>query len=245
MMQAPSHKHSVATGVTTPCKGVSASIPQFAENGSPHRVISTDTPTIFIVDDDGAIRETMRDLLEECGYDVECYSDGPAFLHGYRAGCRGCVLIDLMMPGMSGIALLGLLNARRINLPAVMISGNPPFQLAVAAMKAGAVDFVEKPFRGDVFLATVRAVLEQAASSTAHLDFRKAATQRVGSLTPRQREILDLVVAGHPTKNIAADLHISERTVDNHRAAIARKTGSKSLPAVIQTALCARCTIYR
>lgn len=244
-MQAPSQKQGVATGGSTPYMGALAPTPQFAGDGTPRRVSSTETPTIFIVDDDGAIREAMRDLLEDCGYAVECYTDGPAFLRNYRAGRPGCLLIDLMMPGMSGIALLGQLNARRIELPAVMISGNPPLKLAVEAMKAGAVDFVEKPFKSDVILATVRAVLQHAASSTSRLDFRKAATQRVGSLTPRQREILDLVVSGHPTKNIAADLHISERTVDNHRAAIARKTGSKSLPAVIQTALCARCTIHR
>jgi two-component system CheB/CheR fusion protein len=119
-----------------------------------------------------------------------------------------------------------------------MMSANPEFQMAVQAMKAGAVDFVEKPFKSQLLLGTVAAALKQAEAVIGRLDYRKDAARRVSSLTKRQHEILDLVVAGHPTKNIAADLHISQRTVDNHRAAIARKTCSKSLPALIQTAVC-------
>ena len=205
--------------------------------------VSTDTPTVFVVDDDPAIRETMRELLEEHEYVVECFADGAAFLESYRAGRRGCLLVDALMPGMGGIELVEHLKRNRMELPAIVMSGNSALQMAVHAMKSGAVDFLEKPVGCGILLETIESALEQAAAMFALSDLRNAVVARMASLTSRQREVLDLVLAGHPSKTIASELHISQRTVDNHRAAIARKTCSKSLPAPIQTALCANCSV--
>lgn len=200
-------------------------------------------PTVFVVDDDANTREAIHDILKEHGYAVASFADGPAFFRAHQATHHGCLLIDALMPGMSGITLLGMLKTKGIALPVIMMAANPPLCIAVQAMKAGAVDFIEKPLGSELLLAAVATALKQAADVISRLDYREEAARRVGSLTKRQHEILTLVIAGHPSKNIAADLHLSQRTVDNHRAAIARKTCSKSLPALIKTAICARCSI--
>jgi two-component system, chemotaxis family, CheB/CheR fusion protein len=195
--------------------------------------------TVFVVDDDRSIREAMRDLLNANGYSVEIFADGPAFLHAYRPGGKGCLLVDAVMPGMSGIELIQRLKADGHELPAIVITGNGAVPMAVQAMKAGAVDFIEKPVGHEDLLAGVNRALDQALDSGKLSAWRETAAISVASLTARQRQILDLVLAGHPSKNIAADLGISQRTVDNHRAAIMRKTGSKSLSGLIRTALAA------
>jgi two-component system CheB/CheR fusion protein len=195
--------------------------------------------TIFVVDDDRTLREAMRDLLSENGYAVELFADAPAFLEAYRPGREGCLLVDVLMPGMSGVELIERLKAEGHQLPAIMITGSGAVPMAVQAMKAGAVDFIEKPVGQEDLLASVKRALEHTRDTAALSARREAAALSVASLTTRQRQILDLVLAGHPSKNIAADLGISQRTVDNHRAAIMRKTGAKSLPALVRTALVA------
>lgn len=204
-------------------------------------VSAADTATVVIVDDDKAIRETMRDLLVDQGYAVECFPDGADFLDARQEGQRGCILIDASMPAMSGLDVLQQLRARAVEMPAIMMSGHADLGMAVEAMKCGAVDFLAKPFSCNMLLASIRTALERAAVSSGESNFRRVALQRISTLTPRQLEILGLVVAGHPSKSIAADLCISQRTVDNHRAAIARKTCSKSLAHLIQTASSAGC----
>jgi two-component system CheB/CheR fusion protein len=198
-----------------------------------------DAPTIFVVDDDSAIREMMRDLLNAHGYAVEIFGDGLSFLEAFRRGREGCLLVDALMPGMSGIELIERLKAEGHQLPAIVITGNGAVSMAVQAMKAGAVDFLEKPVRPEELLASLKRALDHARDSGKLSASRDAAATQVASLTTRQRQILELVLAGHPSKNIAADLGISQRTVDNHRAAIMKKTGSKSMPALIRTALAA------
>ncbi|HEX2334872.1 MAG TPA: response regulator, partial [Hyphomicrobiaceae bacterium] len=198
-----------------------------------------ESSTIFVVDDDRAIREAMRDLLCENGYAVELFADGEAFLGGYRPGREGCLLVDVLMPGMSGVELIERLKTEGHQLPAIMITGSGAVPMAVQAMKAGAVDFIEKPVGHEELLASVKRALDQTRDTATLSARRETAALSVASLTTRQRQILDLVLAGHPSKNIAADLGISQRTVDNHRAAIMKKTGSKSLPALIRTALAA------
>jgi two-component system, chemotaxis family, CheB/CheR fusion protein len=195
--------------------------------------------TIFVVDDDRTVREALRDLLSENGYAVELFADGDAFLGGYRPGREGCLLVDVLMPGMSGVELIERLKVEGHQLPAIMITGSGAVPMAVQAMKAGAVDFIEKPVGHEELLASVKRALDQTRDIATLSVHRDKAALSVASLTTRQRQILDLVLAGHPSKNIAADLGISQRTVDNHRAAIMRKTGSKSLPALIRTALAA------
>jgi two-component system CheB/CheR fusion protein len=148
-------------------------------------------------------------------------------------------LIDAYLPGMSGLELLQRIHDAGHRLPAIMITGNSDVPMAVQAMKAGALDFIEKPVGRIELLACVERALEQARDSSKLLAWRETAATRVASLTPRERQIMELVLAGHPSKNIAADLGISQRTVESHRSGVMKKTGSKSLPALARLALAA------
>ena len=197
------------------------------------------SPTIFVVDDDAGIRDTGRELLEARGWLVETFASCEAFLAAMRPGREGCLVIDAVLPGMDGFQLLARLKADKSTLPSIMITGHGDVSMAVKAMQAGASDFIEKPFGHEELVASITHALEQAPDSERSQDRRMAAASHLNGLTMRQRQILDLVLAGHPSKNIAADLGISQRTVENHRAAIMRKTGSRSIPALIRLAVAA------
>jgi two-component system, chemotaxis family, CheB/CheR fusion protein len=196
-------------------------------------------PVIFVVDDNSHVREAIRSVLEQEGHVVETYSTGEAFLEGYDADNAGCLLIDAHLPGLSGLELLQLLSAEDRRLPAIMITGNGDVPMAVRAMKAGALDFIEKPIGPAELLAGVTRALEQSQDERKLHSWRESAAQHIAALTARQHQVMDLVLAGRANKNIAADLGISQRTVENHRALIMRKTGSKSLPELARLALAA------
>ena len=197
------------------------------------------SPVIFVVDDDGEVRDAIRAVLEDDGKIVEDFAACEDFLAAWHPGREGCLVIDAYLPGMSGLDLLRRMKDAGHHLPAIMITGNSDVTIAVEAMKAGASDFIEKPIsRGELLICVERA-LEQSRDSSKLLAWHDEAASHVADLTPRQREIMELVLAGHPSKNIAADLCISQRTVENHRAAIMKKTGSKSLPALARLALAA------
>ncbi len=197
------------------------------------------TNVIYIVDDDLQIRISMREMLEAEGYQVEDYADCEAFLKAYDPGRGGCLLIDAYLPGMTGLELLKKLNDAGHHLPAIMITGNSDVPIAVEAMKAGAMDFIEKPIGAKDLLASVACALELSQSVTKRSDQQIAAASLVSGLTKRQHQVMDRVLAGQPSKIIAADLGISQRTVENHRAAIMTKTGATSLPALARLALSA------
>ena len=196
-------------------------------------------PTIFVVDDDSAVREALRDLLRGDGRTVETYTSSEAFLDAYRPGGEGCLLVDARMPGMGGLALLQRLKGEGSRLASIMITGQGDVPMAVEAMRAGAADFIEKPIRRDELFVSIEHALEHIRDSGKLSVRREAAATRLAGLTARQRQIMELVLAGHPSKNIAADLGISQRTVENHRAAVMKKTGSHSLSALIRLALAA------
>lgn len=202
-------------------------------------MIRTGNPVIHVVDDDPHIREVLREVLEEAGLSVADFATAEAFLDAYRPGGESCLLIDAALPGMSGLDLLQRLTDCGHRLPAIMITGNGDVPMAVQAMKAGATDFIEKPVGRDELLTSVWRALEQSRDTTKAFVWHQDAAKNLARLTPRQHQIMDMVLAGHPSKNIAADLGISQRTVENHRAAIMRKTGSKSLPALARLALAA------
>ena len=143
------------------------------------------------------------------------------------------------MPQMSGLALINRLKADGHSIPAIMITGHGEVSMAVDAMKAGAADFIEKPVGSSELLASIERILEHARDTSSRSKLHETAAMRIACLTTRQHQILDMVLAGHPSKNIAADLGISQRTVDNHRAAIMKKTKSKSIPELIRTAISA------
>ena len=217
-----------------PRSAVQASAPQPSETAAP-----MPAETIFVVDDDSDLREAMRELLQAEGRQVESYGSGEAFFAAYHPGDGGCLLLDAGMPGMSGLEVLQRLKSEGHRLPTIMITGDGDVPMAVLAMRAGAADFIEKPIGRKDLLASIERALEQNRDSAKLSAWRETASARLGTLTARQRQIMDLVLAGHPSKNIAADLGISQRTIENHRAAIMKKTGSHSLPALIRLALAA------
>jgi two-component system CheB/CheR fusion protein len=196
-------------------------------------------PVIFIVDDDSNVREGLRAVLEEAGLLVEDYAACEAFLEAHRPGSDGCLLIDAYLPGMSGLELLKRLHDAGDRLPSIMITGDSDVTIAVQAMQAGASDFIEKPVSRGELIASIERALDLSRDSNLLAAQRETARTIVAALTPRQQQIMDMVLAGHPSKNIAADLGISQRTVENHRAAIMRKTGSASLPALARLAVAA------
>ena len=196
-------------------------------------------PMVYVVDDDSNVCDAIRAALEEDGRRAETYSTCEAFLEAWRPGETGCLLIDAYLPGMKGVELLRRLRASGHTLPAIVITGSSDVAIAVDAMKAGASDFIEKPIGHAELLASIDRALEQARDANKLAAWRGAAADRIAVLTLRQREVMDLVLAGHPSKNIAADLGISQRTVETHRASIMKKTGAESLPALVRLALAA------
>ena len=196
-------------------------------------------PVIFVVDDDDSIRGAIRAVLEDDDREVEDYATCEAFLAAFHPGRDACLVIDAYLPGMNGLTLLRRLHEVGHGLPSIMITGNSDVAMAVEAMKAGAFDFIEKPISRAELLASVDRALEQSRDSGKLLAWREDASSHIAGLTPRQRQVMEMVLAGHPSKNIAADLGISQRTVENHRASIMTKTGTRSLPALARLALAA------
>jgi two-component system CheB/CheR fusion protein len=196
-------------------------------------------PVIFVVDDDDSIRGAIRAVLEDDDREVEDYATCEAFLAAFHPGREACLVIDAYLPGMNGLTLLRRLHEVGHGLPSIMITGNSDVAMAVEAMKAGAFDFIEKPISRAELLASVDRALEQSRDSGKLLAWREDASSHIAGLTPRQRQVMEMVLAGHPSKNIAADLGISQRTVENHRASIMTKTGTRSLPALARLALAA------
>ena len=192
---------------------------------------------IIVVDDDDLVREAIRAVLEDDGRVVETYSSCEAFLEGFHPDKSACLLIDAYLPAMSGLELLERLHNDGHSLPAIMITGNADVPMAVQAMKAGALDFIEKPIGREELIAGIERALELSRDSGKLLELRDSVSGHLAGLTTRQREVMERVLAGQPSKNIAADLGISQRTVENHRAGIMKRTGSKSLPALARLAL--------
>ena len=205
----------------------------------PPRDVATDAPVVYVVDDDSAVRRAIRSLLEDNNRVVEDHVDAESFLKAYRPGGSACLLIDANLPGMSGLALLKRLKEAGHSIPAIMITGNCDVPMAVEAMKAGASDFLEKPIRGVELLKGVGRALETSQDSRKLAEWCKDAADHLAGLTQRQHQIMEMVLAGNPSKNIAADLGISQRTVENHRASIMRKAGVRSLPALARLAVAA------
>jgi two-component system CheB/CheR fusion protein len=194
---------------------------------------------VFVVDDDPQICGAVAAVLEDSGRTVETYPSCEAFLAGYRPEPDACLLLDAYLPGMSGLDLLQRLRGDDRALPTIMMTGESDVSLAVEAMKAGAVDFIAKPVRRDELIATLDRAGEIAHSAAKTDEWRAAAAAQLADLTPRQVDVMQRVLAGQPSKNIAADLGISQRTVENHRMQIMKRTGCRSVPALARLAVAA------
>ncbi|GGZ39144.1 response regulator transcription factor [Asticcacaulis endophyticus] len=186
--------------------------------------------TIYVVDDDCLVRDGIRDLLQPMGLAIEDFGNCETFLEAYTPGKDSCLLLDVCLPGMSGLELLQTFQREGDKIPTVMITGRGDIALAVEAMKAGASDFLEKPVTRQRLMKCVEVAVKTSKGLNRRQGEHKATAAHLAGLTPRQTEIMGLVLAGYPNKNIAADLGISQRTVENHRASIMRKLGAKSLP---------------
>lgn len=194
---------------------------------------------VHVVEDDGPMRASLVVLLEEAGYKVRAYASAEQLLALGGTTEPGCVVSDVRMPGMDGLTLLRRLRSGGPALPLILISGHGDIPMAVAAMKAGAVDFLEKPFEADALLAAVEAGLRRR-SRGAEMQDTDAARRRLEMLTSREYDVLNHIVAGKSNKEVAAEFGVSPRTIEFHRAHIMEKTGAKGLPDLVRLWLAAQ-----
>src|SRR4029453_6794074 len=204
------------------------------------RVKVTGAPVVFVVDDDPAMRDSLRWLIESTGLTVETFADAQTFLARIRPELPGCLVLDVRMPGMSGLDLQAELARRGIGLPTIVVTGHAEVPMAVRAVKAGAIDFIEKPFSDQLLLDRVRQGIEMDRRERDGRERRGEVLRRLGLLTQREREVLELVVAGRANKEIAATLHLSPKTVKVHRAHVMEKMQASSVAELVRLALSAQ-----
>ena len=193
--------------------------------------------TIHVIDDDDAARDSLAFLLQSADMNVVTYESAKSFISSLPKANAGCVITDVRMPGMSGVDLLRRLKELGIDIPVIVITGHGDVQLAVEAMKTGAVDFLEKPFDDEVMLASVRSALSKGERAAHHDAERLALNERLATLSSRERDVLEGLVEGHPNKIIAFNLGISPRTVEIYRANVMTKMKAESLSVLVRMAL--------
>jgi two-component system response regulator TtrR len=196
-------------------------------------------PTVFVVDDDASIRELLTWLMKRNNLPVQAFGDAQQFLAAYGADQPGCLVLDLHLPGMSGLDLQQYLKAQGVLIPVIFLSGGADVPKAVRALREGAIDFLEKPFDYKRVVELVKECLERDRASRAGRDRRRAVSERLGQLTQREREVLDLVVAGRMNREIAEALDISIKTVEAHRARLMEKLGVGSVAELVQAVVAA------
>lgn len=194
-------------------------------------------PMVHIVDDDEAVRKSLHLLMQSEEIPAQTYASAEDFLDEHAQSKLGCLLLDVRMPGMSGMQLLDLLKQQDVAIPVVFITGHGDIAMAVQAMKAGAIDFIEKPFDSERLLGTVRRCLSECVSLNSTNELRHEIEARIDSLTKRERQVMDLLVEGKQNKVIAQELGISPRTVELHRSKVMEKLCAHSLSEVVRAAM--------
>jgi two-component system response regulator FixJ len=189
--------------------------------------------TVFVVDDDQAVRDSLQQLLQAVGLRVQTYGSARDFLAAYRPDTPGCLVLDIRMPGMGGLDLQAQLVQEGIQLPIIFLTGHGDVPAAVRALKAGAMDFLQKPVNSQSLLDLVQRAIRRDAETRATSAEQAQITRRLATLTAREREVLDMMVAGKANKVIAVELAISERTVEFHRGKIMKKTRTRSLAELV------------
>jgi two-component system, LuxR family, response regulator FixJ len=192
------------------------------------------TPIVFIVDDDDAVRNSLRLLVKSVGLSASVQVSAQDFLTHYDPSQPGCLVLDVRMPGMSGLDLQQQLNMRGAVIPVIFITGHGDIPMAVEAMQQGAFHFLQKPFRDQDLIDCIQRALEQDRTNRTQLNERSRIRERRETLTPREREVLALVASGKANKVMAADLGLSQRTVEIHRARVMEKMGASSLAQLVR-----------
>ena len=196
--------------------------------------MNSDTPVVFVVDDDEAVRDSLQMLLESVDLRCETYASATEFLDGHNPDQHSCLVADIRMPGMSGLDLQEALNKRASTIPILFITGHGDVPMAVDAMKSGALDFIQKPFRDQDLLDRIHQALER---DQEHREDNRAVADirdRIARLTAREREVMERVVKGQANKVIALDLGVSQRTVEIHRARVMQKMRARSLAELVR-----------
>jgi FixJ family two-component response regulator len=197
------------------------------------RVDEGPSPLVSVVDDDPELRRSLQNLMDSVGLDVACYASAAEFLQAYDNERPGCLVLDVRMPGMSGLELQEQLVAQGSILPVIMITAFGEVPMAVRAMQAGALGFVEKPFSRQELLDLVHSGIEKSQAAKRKERSRAEIQSRLARLTGRERQVMDLMVAGQQTKEIAQQLGISPKTVDNHRSRVFDKTGAEGVAQLV------------
>jgi two-component system, LuxR family, response regulator FixJ len=197
-------------------------------------VKETSTPMVFIVDDDSGVRSSIRVLMKSIGLAATPFASAKEFLDAYNPHQPGCLVLDIRMPGMSGLELQEALNDRGAVIPVIFITGHGDIPMAVEAMRHGAFDFLQKPFRDQDLIDRIQKALEQDKETRESLKEHSRIRARIASLTPREKEVLDLLTTGKANKSMAQDLGLSQRTVEIHRAHVMEKMGAKSVAQLVR-----------
>ena len=199
--------------------------------------MSEQIQTIHMVDDDEAMRDSMTWLLEGEGYKVACFDSAEAVLKAYHGDMRGCLVLDVRMPEMSGLELQEKLDSLGSQLPVIFVTGHGDVPMAVGALQRGACDFIEKPFHNEDLLSRIVRALALDKELAERRQRDGAISSRLDQLTQREREVMDLVVAGKLNKQIADDLNISMKTVEAHRARVMEKMGVRTLAELVKSVM--------
>ena len=234
----------IATGVVDP-RSVSAARPvpgstgptPLSANTGKGQTMAGAAPTVFVVDDDPALLRLIRKLVETSGRTVETYASAAEFLENCKSDRPGCLVLDVRMPGMSGLALQERLAVDSISLPILIITGFGDVPVAVQAMRQGAFDFIEKPFSGQMLIDRIEAALQEDARRRRDRGERDEIRRRVQLLTPREKQVMDLVVQGRPNKSVGTALGLSPKTVEVHRANVMKKMAAGSLAELVRMVL--------
>jgi FixJ family two-component response regulator len=194
-------------------------------------------PTVFLVDDDHAVRDALELLLDTAGFNTVSFASATEFLESYDASQPGCLVLDIRMPGMSGMELQDALLTETAGLPIIFLTGHGNVSMSAKAFRTGAVDFLEKPFDEAVLLERIREALGLDRDNRESMARHARASSRLAVLTPREREVMLLLVAGNTNKEIAARLDLSTRTIETHRGRVMEKTGVQSVAELVELAI--------
>ncbi|GIW74608.1 MAG: DNA-binding response regulator [Phycisphaerales bacterium] len=206
------------------------------------RQAPAEAATVFVIDDDPSMRDSLRWLIESVGYAVQVYKNADEFMEQFQADVPGCLVLDVRMPGTSGMELLETLKNRGVQVPIIIISGHGDVPMAVQALKRGAMDFLEKPFRDQELLEQIAKAIEADRARRRQAQSIASIQERLATLTPREREVMDLVVDGYANKQVAARLGLSEKTIEVHRSRVMKKMRARTLPCLVKMAIAAGVT---